>query len=81
MMFHLGEDNFIACAQCWPCKALRHKINGLSGAPDKDYLARAGCMYKFPYFFTRALLRLCGALAQRMHRPVHICIIVSIKVT
>ena len=75
MMFHDGDDNFIALFDVGSAVGLGHQVDTLGGAPDKnDFVAGPG-VDELPDLGTDPFIGVRCLLAQIVNPPVDVCIL------
>src|SRR6266481_8168413 len=78
MVLHGGDQDLITAANVLSPIGLRHQVDGLSGAAQKDDFPGIGCIQEFLDGTPYALISFRGPLRERMHAAMNIGIIVPV---
>ena len=72
VVLHGGDEHFVACADVDAAVGLRDEVDGLGCAADEDNFARVGCVDELLDRFSRSIVRLGCAHAERVHAAMNV---------
>ena len=81
MMFHIGNNHFIAFVHECLTKGISHKIDTLGSATCKDDFGTLLGIEELLHTLTCTFMKIGSILAQEMNTTMHICIVMKISVT
>ena len=72
VMLQFGEDDLVSLTDIFAPIALRHEVDCLRGATQKDDLFRVRCPEKLPHFFASSLEEIGRTSGKSMSRPMNV---------
>ena len=79
-MLHAGDDHLVAGFEVLAPVAAGHQVQPFGGPPHVDDLVGVRRVYESPHRFPSRLVVIRGALAQRMHPPVYVGVVMQVIV-
>src|SRR5690606_3332272 len=79
MMFHRGEQNFVALFQIRPAPALGDKVDRFGGSAGEDYFFIFACIEKLPYRLPASFVQIGSMLRKPVNATVNIGIRLGVK--